>query len=95
MCWEGDTGEDEETLHHLRKCACQTRLGLETPPSLMPGLFQNLYQKNSPQTTRLSSNAGSVFFAGVFELFYSPCITLPGDLPIGPDNPCIVCEPRV
>lgn len=27
MCWEGDTGGDEERLNHSRKCACQTRLG--------------------------------------------------------------------
>lgn len=35
------------------------------------------------------------FLAGVFEIFYSSCITLPGALPTGRDNPRIVCEPHV
>lgn len=97
MCREGGAGEEEETLHHSRKCACQTRLGLETPPSSDARVCSRIYTKNkSPRTARLSSNPSSVFSvfsAGVFEIFYSSCITLPGDLPIGPTIPALSASP--
>lgn len=41
-----------------------------------------ILKTKSLQTASLSLELGSVFSACVFEIFYSSCITLPGDLPI-------------
>lgn len=58
------------------------------------GLFQNIYQKKHPtkplQTTRLFAKLGSVLLACVFEIFYSSCIRLPGDLPISHAAQCTI-----
>lgn len=67
------------------------KLGLETQSSPMPGSVPKfMLKKKSLQTASPSSKLGSVLFACVFEIFYSSCITLPGDLPISCAAQCTI-----
>lgn len=73
----------------------ELKLGLETQGSPMPRFVpKHIPKKKHPtkplQTTRLFAKLGSVLLACVFEIFYSSCIRLPGDLPISHAAQCTI-----